>query len=80
MLQRPRSWLALRATISTGCAANGTPIWAANLAPSQHTEEPIKRILGGVTSVVEGLGSLRNKMGDAHGQGKKAVRPSARHA
>jgi hypothetical protein len=51
-----------------------------NIAPSKHTEETFKRILGGATSVVEGLGSLRNKIGDAHGQGKKAVRPSARHA
>jgi Abortive infection C-terminus len=51
-----------------------------NLAPSQHTEETFKRILGGATSIVEGLGSLRNKVGDAHGHGKKLVRPSARHA
>jgi Abortive infection C-terminus len=51
-----------------------------NIAPSQHSEEPLKRILGGVTSVVEGLGSLRNKIGDAHGQGRRPVRPSARHA
>ncbi|WP_029586391.1 abortive infection family protein [Bradyrhizobium sp. URHD0069] len=50
------------------------------IAPSQHTEDAFKRILGGVTSVVEGLGSLRNKIGDAHGQGGKPVRPSARHA
>jgi hypothetical protein len=51
-----------------------------NVAPSQHTEEAFKRILGGATSVVEGLGSLRNKIGDAHGKGKSAVRPTARHA
>ena len=51
-----------------------------NIAPSQHTEETFRRILGGATSIVEGLGSLRNKVGDAHGQGSKAVRPSARHA
>lgn len=51
-----------------------------NLAPSQHTETAFKRILGGATSVVEGLGSLRNKIGDAHGQGKGGVRPSPRHA
>lgn len=51
-----------------------------NIAPSQHTEEAFKRILGGATSVVEGLGSLRNKIGDAHGKGKAAVRPTARHA
>ncbi len=51
-----------------------------NIAPSQHTEDAFKRILGGATSVVEGLGSLRNKIGDAHGKGKAAVRPAARHA
>jgi hypothetical protein len=51
-----------------------------NIAPSQHTEEAFKRILGGATSVVEGLGSLRNKIGDAHGQGGKPIRPGARHA
>jgi hypothetical protein len=51
-----------------------------NIAPSQHTEEIFKRILGGATNVVEGLGALRNKIGDAHGKGGKPVRPSARHA
>jgi len=51
-----------------------------NIAPSQHTEETFKRILGGAVSVVEGIGSLRNKIGDAHGHGKRAVRPSERHA
>jgi hypothetical protein len=51
-----------------------------NIAPSQHTEEIFKRILGGAASVVEGLGSLRNKIGDAHGYGRKSARPSARHA
>ena len=50
------------------------------IAPSQHTEHTFKRILGGVTSVVEGLGSLRNKIGDAHGQGKRPVKPTSRHA
>jgi len=50
------------------------------IAPSQHTEDAFKRILGGATSVVEGLGSLRKKIGDAHGHGKNAVRPSTRHA
>lgn len=51
-----------------------------NIAPSQHTQEVFKRILGGCSSVVEGLGSLRNKVGDAHGQGKRPVRVAARHA
>ena len=57
-----------------------------NLSPSQHSGEFFKRILGGCSSVVEGLGSLRNKMGDAHGQGRskeplrEPVRPAPRHA
>jgi hypothetical protein len=51
-----------------------------DIAPSQYTEETFKRILGGCTNVVEGLGTLRNKAGDAHGQGGNPVRPDARHA
>lgn len=51
-----------------------------NLAPSQHTEQTFKQILGGCSSIVEGLGSLRNKVGDAHGQGKTNFKPSPRHA
>jgi hypothetical protein len=51
-----------------------------NLAPSQHTEDVFRRILGGCTSVVEGLGALRNKVGDAHGQGRRKIRPLPRHA
>lgn len=51
-----------------------------NISPSQHTEEIFKQILGGVTSVVIGLGSLRNRLGDAHGQGKILVKPASRHA
>lgn len=51
-----------------------------NLAPSQHTEKAFKQILGGCHNVVETLGTLRNKLGDAHGQGPKRARPSERHA
>lgn len=51
-----------------------------NMAPSQHTEDIFRRILGGCASVVEGLGALRNRISDAHGQGIKNYRPSARHA
>lgn len=53
---------------------------ALNLAPSQHTEGVFRQILGGCQSVVEGLGALRNKLSDAHGTGKRAVKPAARHA
>ena len=51
-----------------------------NLAPGQHTEDTFKKILGGVTSVVNELGSLRNRLSDAHGQGKNPVKPGERHA
>lgn len=51
-----------------------------NLAPSQHTESVFKQILGGCTAVVEGLGSLRNRLSDSHGKGKLGVKPAPRHA
>ena len=30
--------------------------------------------------VVNHLGAIRNKFGDAHGQGRKPIKPKARHA
>jgi hypothetical protein len=51
-----------------------------NLAPEQHQEEVFKQILGGCKSVIQGLGTLRNRLSDAHGKGKKAIKPSPRHA
>lgn len=52
-----------------------------NLAPSQHTEKIFKVILGGCQQVVNELGNLRNKIGDAHGHGeKRPTRPGPRHA
>ena len=54
---------------------------ALNLAPNQHSEEAIKAILGGMTTLVVGLGTLRNRLSDSHGRGTKLpVRPSPRHA
>jgi hypothetical protein len=50
-----------------------------NLAPSQHTRKVFKQILGGCAAVVEGLGSLRNRLSDSHGKGKRFVKPAARH-
>ena len=50
------------------------------LAPSQHTETVVKQILGGCQAVVEGLGALRNRLGDAHGRGKGGAQPAPRHA
>jgi hypothetical protein len=51
-----------------------------NLAPQNHQEEIFKQILGGCQSVINGLGSLRNKVGDAHGKGLRHVKPHERHA
>ncbi|MFY2253087.1 abortive infection family protein [Priestia megaterium] len=51
-----------------------------NLAPSNHTEDIFKQILGGCVSIVNGLGSVRNKLSDAHGKSIKGPKPSTRHA
>jgi hypothetical protein len=51
-----------------------------NLSPDQHTEQLFKQILGGCQTVIEGLGALRNKLGDAHGKSKLKAKPSERHA
>jgi hypothetical protein len=50
------------------------------LAPDDHTEEVFKQILGSCQSIVESLGALRNKLGDAHSPGPKRARPQPRHA
>jgi Abortive infection C-terminus len=51
-----------------------------DLAPGQQSEPILRQILGGCTAVVEGIGALRNKLGDAHGRGRDADRVEARHA
>lgn len=51
-----------------------------NLSPDTHTEQVFKQILGGCQTVVEGLGSLRNKLSDAHGRKKSQLKPHSRHA
>lgn len=51
-----------------------------NLAPEQHQEQIFKQILGGANGIISGLGSLRNKLGDAHGKNKKYMKPKKRHS
>ena len=59
----------------------GTVAKVLNLAPNQHTEEPIRAILGGAMNLVNGIGTLRNRLSDSHGRGGRLpVRPSPRHA
>lgn len=50
------------------------------LAPSQHQQEVFKTILGNCQSVVQNIGSLRNKGGDAHAGGRSRVPFKPRHA
>ncbi|MCF1264106.1 abortive infection family protein [Morganella morganii] len=50
------------------------------ISANQHDEIVYKQILKGCSSVVNGLGTLRNRLGDSHGQGKRGVKPSPRHA
>ncbi|MFC1485764.1 abortive infection family protein [Candidatus Latescibacterota bacterium] len=53
---------------------------ALNLSSKQHEEPLFKQILGGCSSIVSGLGKIRNRMGDAHGKGRLLYRPTPRHA
>jgi hypothetical protein len=53
---------------------------ALNLAPHQHQEKLFKTILGNCQLIVNSLGALRNKIGDAHGSGRRPVKPRPRHA
>ncbi len=53
---------------------------AMNLAPQNHNEQVFKQILSGCISAVGGLAAMRNALGDAHGKGARAPKPSARHA
>lgn len=50
------------------------------LAPDAHTEEAFRRILGSCQTIVETLGTLRNRLSDAHSSGPLRSKPSARHA
>lgn len=50
------------------------------IAPSDHTEQQFKAILGACTTVVQELGSLRNRVSDSHGPGRTVYKPTARHA
>lgn len=50
------------------------------LAPSQHQEEVFKTILGNCQSVIQSIGSLRNRGGDAHAGGRSRVPFKPRHA
>jgi Abortive infection C-terminus len=61
------------------------PLWRVvqrhlGLAPAPELEEDLKRILGGLASIVDGVGAFRTHAGDAHGHGPEARPVEARHA
>ena len=61
------------------------PLWNVvqedlGLDPKQVEDDDLKRILGGLSSIVDGLGALRTHAGSAHGHGSTRYRVSPRHA
>jgi len=50
------------------------------LSPDSHSDPEIKRILGGLSNIISGIGVLRTGYGDAHGEGKKRAKLQLRHA
>lgn len=61
------------------------PLWATvqkhlGLDPAAMVDDDLKRILGGLASVVDGLGAARTHASSAHGRGRNAYRVEVRHA
>jgi hypothetical protein len=61
------------------------PLWKIvqkhlGLDPAAIQDDDISRILGGLASVVDGIGALRTHGGSAHGRGRTTYRLEARHA
>lgn len=50
-----------------------------NLTPNTQTEEMFKKLLGGCQSLVEGIGTIRNKLSDAHGKGRNHLQLDERY-
>lgn len=61
------------------------PLWNVvrknlNLEPDKLQNEDVRAVLVGLSSIVEGLGSLRTHKGSAHGHAKQTYRVKPRHA
>ncbi|UWX04392.1 abortive infection family protein [Pseudoxanthomonas sp. NC8] len=61
------------------------PLWGVvskhlGIAPESVEEDDLKRILSGLTSVVDGIGSYRTHAGSAHGHVGRSYRVAPRHA
>lgn len=53
---------------------------AIGLSPGTQNVDVFKQILGGCHAVADGLATLRNRLGDAHGKSPRYVKPKSRHA
>jgi hypothetical protein len=61
------------------------PLWKAaskhlGLDPAAIEDDDVKKVLSGLNSVVDGIGSLRTHTGSAHGHGRRIYRLQTRHA
>jgi hypothetical protein len=61
------------------------PLWSAvrshlGLDPAKIQDQDLQKILSGLISMVDGVGSLRTHAGSAHGHGNKSYRILPRHA
>ncbi len=61
------------------------PLWKIvqahlGLDPSQTQDADLRRVLGGLASIVDGVGAYRTHAGDAHGRGPDASLVEPRHA
>ena len=61
------------------------PLWSVvqkdlGLNPKDQTDQDVQKVLSGLTSIVDGIGSFRTHAGSAHGGGKKRYRIEPRHA
>ena len=61
------------------------PLWKIaskhiGLDPSSIEDDDIRKILSGLNSIVDGIGSLRTHAGSAHGKGRRPYKIHARHA
>ncbi|KAA8921389.1 MULTISPECIES: abortive infection family protein [Xanthomonas] len=61
------------------------PLWQIvskhlKLSPDRIEDDDLKRVLSGLSSIVDGLGAFRTHAGSAHGQHKRAYKVAPRHA
>lgn len=51
-----------------------------DFAPEKYQEESFKKILGGMSAIISGIGEVRNKAGDGHGRPEDYEKVQKRHA